>query len=193
MHVFFFLNECCKDRWKNPQGSAGYADGQNREAWKPPVSPDQYQSPRSSRVKEMSCLLKPRWLWLKKQWESSWLLLITMLIAEHFHRIQWQGHKLISFHAKQLFKNSLTWSKETLKSSWSFFKSLIMRYMSDETQIFLHKNILRGINISLFFNLWFLLPILLNSFGSKHFIYLEQNLLIPPSWPALSTTQNDHP
>lgn len=161
--------------------------------WKPPVSPDQYQSLRSSRVKEISCLLKSRWLWLTKQWLTSWLLLMTLLITGNFHKIQWQGHELISFYAKQLFKNSLTWSKETLKSSWFFFKSLIMRYVSDDTQIFLHKNILRGINIYLFLNLWFLLPILLNSFGSKHFIYSGQNLLIPPGWPELSTTQNDHP
>lgn len=132
---FLKKNECCKDRKvkKTPQGSAGYVDGQNREVWKPPVSPDQYQSLRSSRVKEMSCLLKPRWLWLKKQWLTSWLLLMTLLITENFYRIQWQGHEMVSFHAKQLFKNSLTWSKETLKSSWNFFKSLIMRYVSVDT------------------------------------------------------------
>lgn len=65
--LVFVFNKCHKDgKVKTPQVSAAY--DRNKDIWKPPVILDQSEPTRSfSKVKDLSCHLKHRWLWFRKQ------------------------------------------------------------------------------------------------------------------------------
>lgn len=166
---------------------------QNREVWKPPVTPDQWDYQKLTQSWEMSCHLKQKWSYLRNDGRPVGRFGWQYLSLETFTEFSDSVTSPHLFMVSKLLKIPKNDPKRLLSNPAIKKEKISSNEVCEQSQInifyILYEDSKRYWHV--FLSLWFLSPILLNSFGRKHFTYWGQNSLVPRL--ELSTTQNYHP